>query len=107
MLIAQLLFYFVCTGISLFRLVDLTSGVIRIDGINVAEIGLEDLRSKLSIIPQDPVLFIGSIRLAVFFKNYINLIILKKKSYVLIGTTWILLISTLMWLFGRLLSKQI
>lgn len=46
---------------------DLTSGVIRIDGINVAEIGLEDLRSKLSIIPQDPVLFIGSIRLAVFF----------------------------------------
>ncbi len=60
-------FYFVRTGISLFRLVDLTSGVIRIDGINVAEIGLEDLRSKLSIIPQDPVLFIGSIRLAVFF----------------------------------------
>eukprot|EP00794_Sanderia_malayensis_P020178 gene20178-22153_t len=37
-------------------------GEIIIDGINVLELGLKDLRSKLSIIPQDPVLFTGTMR---------------------------------------------
>ncbi|KAI9331615.1 P-loop containing nucleoside triphosphate hydrolase protein [Obelidium mucronatum] len=49
--------------LSLFRMVELASGEIIIDGIRTGSLGLKDLRSRLSIIPQDPILFSGTVRL--------------------------------------------
>lgn len=46
---------------ALLRLAD-SSGTIRIDGIDISELGLHELRSRLSVIPQDPVLFSGTLR---------------------------------------------
>lgn len=45
----------------LFRLVE-PDGVIKIDGIDTKSLGLHELREKISIIPQDPTLFSGTIR---------------------------------------------
>ncbi|KAJ6769746.1 ABC TRANSPORTER C FAMILY MEMBER 11-RELATED [Salix purpurea] len=48
---------------ALFRIVELERGEITIDGCDVTKFGLTDLRKVLSIIPQSPVLFSGTVRL--------------------------------------------
>ncbi|EWM27372.1 multidrug resistance-associated protein 1 [Nannochloropsis gaditana] len=48
--------------VGLLRLVELEGGSIEIDGVDISKVGLATLRSAVSVIPQDPVLFSGSIR---------------------------------------------
>uniref|UniRef100_A0A7G3ASS4 Putative peptide exporter abc superfamily protein n=2 Tax=Lutzomyia longipalpis TaxID=7200 RepID=A0A7G3ASS4_LUTLO len=49
--------------LSLFRIIESAGGSIHIDGQDIAKLGLHTLRSRLTIIPQDPVLFSGSLRM--------------------------------------------
>ncbi|OTB05135.1 hypothetical protein M426DRAFT_57371 [Hypoxylon sp. CI-4A] len=48
--------------LAFFRFLEARSGSINIDGIDISKIKLHDLRSRLAIIPQDPVLFSGTVR---------------------------------------------
>lgn len=48
--------------LSLFRIIEPSSGTISIDGVDITKIGLHDLRSAISIVPQSPDLFEGTIR---------------------------------------------
>jgi ABC-type multidrug transport system fused ATPase/permease subunit len=49
--------------IALFRIVEPCGGSITIDGVDIARIGLHALRSRIAIIPQEPVLFSTTLRL--------------------------------------------
>uniref|UniRef100_A0A669R1C4 ATP binding cassette subfamily C member 8 n=1 Tax=Phasianus colchicus TaxID=9054 RepID=A0A669R1C4_PHACC len=49
-------------SLAFFRMVDTFEGRIIIDGIDIAKLPLQTLRSRLSIILQDPILFSGTIR---------------------------------------------
>lgn len=45
-----------------FRFVEKTQGSIKIDGVDIGQIKLEELRSRLQIVPQDPIIFSGPLR---------------------------------------------
>lgn len=49
-------------ALSFFRFVEAWSGQIVVDGLDIAGIGLKDLRSHLTIIPQDPTILSGTLR---------------------------------------------
>ncbi|KND02775.1 uncharacterized protein SPPG_01856 [Spizellomyces punctatus DAOM BR117] len=48
--------------VSLLRMVELSEGDILIDGIDISKLRLADLRSRIAIIPQEPILLTGTIR---------------------------------------------
>ncbi|KAJ7691594.1 P-loop containing nucleoside triphosphate hydrolase protein [Mycena rosella] len=49
-------------ALSFFRFVEPTEGKILVDGLDISQVGLTDLRSKITIIPQDPTILSGSLR---------------------------------------------
>mmetsp|Transcript_31687 Transcript_31687/g.48508 ORF Transcript_31687/g.48508 Transcript_31687/m.48508 type:complete len:173 (-) Transcript_31687:370-888(-) len=48
--------------LSITRLVEIFQGSISIDGINIQSLSLEQLRARITVIPQDPTLFTGTLR---------------------------------------------
>jgi ATP-binding cassette, subfamily C (CFTR/MRP), member 1 len=49
--------------LALLRLIEPYDGQILVDGVDLSELGLFDVRSRMSLIPQDPVLFNGTVRM--------------------------------------------
>ena len=46
----------------IYRFINVEKGMIEIDGVDIASVDLDTLRSRLAIIPQDPTLFMGTLR---------------------------------------------
>lgn len=46
----------------LSRLVEIYEGSIEIDGVNIQKISIRDVRSRITVIPQDPTMFNGTLR---------------------------------------------
>lgn len=90
---------------ALFRLY-INEGKIIIDDIEIHGLGLHELRSKLSIIPQEPVLFSGSMRMNLDpFNDYADHILWKALNEVNYVTYIIILITFLIILLTLLKSK--
>ncbi|KAB8296761.1 hypothetical protein EYC80_002178 [Monilinia laxa] len=69
--------------LALFRFIAARSGNILIDGVDISEIALHELRSRLAIIPQDPVLFSGTLRSNLdLFGNYDEAVLLQALRHV-------------------------
>ncbi|PHH76236.1 hypothetical protein CDD82_4074 [Ophiocordyceps australis] len=49
-------------ALAIFRALEAEKGRIMIDGIEIGKIGLRDLRERITIVPQDPTLFMGTVR---------------------------------------------
>jgi ABC-type bacteriocin/lantibiotic exporter with double-glycine peptidase domain len=69
-------------------MVEVESGTIEIDGVNVRDIGLSTLRGKLALVPQESTLFVSShIDLTMLLLTVLQLGTLRENLWVLLNTT--------------------
>ena len=74
------------TTLALFRMLELSEGNIQLDGVDITAVPLHTLRSRLAIIPQDPVLFTGSLRWEIYMMHIVGFFM----SQLHIMTFWVI-----------------